>query len=302
MYICKLINIKENNMKRAIFVFAAILTLGNMVALAQVRTSVKILGASDGKVENIDNVKYRITYDGKWVNNSSIKPYIYTGSEMRLDIGEKVTCFYDRTKQVKDSLMSVKAQSGNYDFSDLPKGGRFPFSYYKNYPAEGKSMQIEAVGTENYQCTEKIEIPDWQIVPDSTADIIGYHCQMAKTKYKGRTWYAWYTEDIPMQEGPWKLCGLPGLILKAYDENQEYVFSAIGMSTLDGTSPIIISKDKREELSQKELKKAKEKFTPGMVMESLNIKNVKIQDEKGNPIDMKKFMNKKNVFNPIELE
>ena len=289
-------------MKRAIFVFAAILTLGNMAASAQVRTSVKILGASDGKVENIDNVKYRITYDGKWVNNSFIKPYIYTGSEMRLDIGEKVTCFYDRTKQVKDSLMSVKAQSGNYDFSDLPKGGRFPFSYYKNYPAEGKSMQIEAVGTENYQCTEKTEIPDWQIVQDSTADIIGYHCQMAKTKFKGRTWYAWYTEDIPMQEGPWKLCGLPGLILKAYDENQEYVFSAIGMSTLDGTSPIIISKDKREELSQKELKKAKEKFTPGMIMESLNIKNVKIQDEKGNPIDMKKFMNKKNVFNPIELE
>ncbi len=289
-------------MKRAIFVLAAILTLGNMAASAQVRTSVKILGASDAKVENIDNVKYRITYDGKWVNNSSIKPYIYTGSEMRLDIGEKVTCFYDRTKQVKDSLMSVKAQSGNYDFSDLPKGGRFPFSYYKNYPAEGKSIQIEAVGTENYQCTEKTEIPDWQIVPDSTADIIGYHCQMAKTKFKGRTWHAWYTEDIPMQEGPWKLCGLPGLILKAYDENQEYVFSAIGMSTLDGTSPIIISKDKREELSQKELKKAKEKFTPGMIMESLNIKNVKIQDEKGNPIDMKKFMNKKNVFNPIELE
>ncbi len=289
-------------MKRAIFVLAAILTLGNMAASAQVRTSVKILGASDAKVENIDNVKYRITYDGKWVNNSSIKPYIYTGSEMRLDIGEKVTCFYDRTKQVKDSLMSVKAQSGNYDFSDLPKGGRFPFSYYKNYPAEGKSIQIEAVGTENYQCTEKTEIPDWQIVPDSTADIIGYHCQMAKTKFKGRTWHAWYTEDIPMQEGPWKLCGLPGLILKAYDENQEYVFSAIGMSTLDETSPIIISKDKREELSQKELKKAKEKFTPGMIMESLNIKNVKIQDEKGNPIDMKKFMNKKNVFNPIELE
>jgi hypothetical protein len=57
-----------------------------------------------------------------------------------------------------------------------------------------------------------------------------------------------------------------------------------------------------EEISQKDLREFKEKFTPGMVLETLNIKNIKIQDEKGNPIDMKKFMNKKNVFNPIELQ
>ena len=290
-------------MKRLAFFLAAILAFGSMTAQAQVRTTVKIIGAgSDGEVENIDNVKYRITYEGKWVNNPSIKPYIYTESEMRLDIGSNVAAFYDRTKQAKDSLMRAKAKTGNYDFSDLPKGGRFPFSYYKNYPAEGKSMQLEDLGTENYQCTEKVETPDWQIIPDSTSDIIGYHCQLAKATFKGRTWYAWYAEDIPMQEGPWKLCGLPGLILKAYDENKEFVFTGIGMSTLTTASPITISKTKREEISQRDLRSAKEKFTPGMVMESLNIKNVKIQDEKGNPIDMKKFMNKKNVFNPIELE
>ena len=290
-------------MKRLAFFLAAILAFGSMTAQAQVRTTVKIIGAgSDGEVENIDNVKYRITYEGKWVNNPSIKPYIYTESEMRLDIGSNVAAFYDRTKQAKDSLMRAKAKTGNYDFSDLPKGGRFPFSYYKNYPAEGKSMQLEDLGTENYQCTEKVETPDWQIIPDSTSDIIGYHCQLAKATFKGRTWYAWYAEDIPMQEGPWKLCGLPGLILKAYDENKEFVFTGIGMSTLTTASPITISKTKREEISQRDLRSAKEKFTPGMVMESLNIKNVKIQDEKGNPIDMKKFMNKKNVFNPIELK
>ncbi len=74
------------------------------------------------------------------------------------------------------------------------------------------------------------------------------------------------------------------------------------MSTLNTPSPITITKEKREEISQKDLRNAKVKFTPGMVLEGLNIKNAKIQDEKGNPIDMKKFMNKKNVFNPIELQ
>ena len=105
-----------------------------------------------------------------------------------------------------------------------------------------------------------------------------------------------------MPEGPWKLVGLPGLILKAYDENKEYSFTAIGMSTLTAPTPITFPKAKREEISQKDLREFKEKFTPGMVLETLNIKNIKIQDEKGNPIDMKKFMNKKNVFNPIELQ
>ena len=154
---------------------------------------------------------------------------------------------------------------------------------------------------ENYKCTENIEIPNWQLVSDSTADIIGYHCLLAKTKFKGTTWYAWYAEDIPMQEGPWKLCGLPGLILKAYDENREYEFTAIGMSTVKTAEPITIGKGKREEISQEGLRKAKEKFTPGMMLEGLSTKIVAMKDEHGNDVDIKKFMNKKNVFNPIEL-
>jgi len=293
-------------MKKMILALTALLFTGSAAVKAQVetRTVVRstISGGKKGEIVNIDNAKYRITYEAKWVNNTSIKPFIYTDSEMRLDIGEKVTNFYDRTKQVKDSLMQEKVKTGNFDFSDLPKGGCFPFSYYKNYPTAGKSIQLESVGTTDYQCTENVETPDWQLIPDSTADIIGYHCQLAKTQFKGRTWFAWYAEDVPLQEGPWKLIGLPGLILKAYDENKEYTFTAVGMSTLKTPSPITISKSKREEISQKDLRQFKEKFTPSMVLEGIDLKNVKVQDEKGNPVDMKKVLNRKNVFNPIELE
>lgn len=95
---------------------------------------------------------------------------------------------------------------------------------------------------------------------------------------------------------------MPGLILKAYDENKEYTFTAVGMSTLKTPSPITISKSKREEISQKDLRQFKEKFTPSMVLEGIDLKNVKVQDEKGKPVDMKKVLNRKNVFNSIELE
>ena len=60
-----------------------------------------------GEVINIDKVKYRITYTGKMVVDTLKNPYIYNESEMRLDIGEKVTHFYDRSKEVKDSILHI---------------------------------------------------------------------------------------------------------------------------------------------------------------------------------------------------
>lgn len=97
-------------MKKIILALATLLFMGSAATKAQVTkvTVRSISGNSKEEVENIDNAKYRITYEGKWVNNPSIKPFIYTDSEMRLDIGEKATSFYDRTKQVKDSLMDEK--------------------------------------------------------------------------------------------------------------------------------------------------------------------------------------------------
>lgn len=77
-------------MKKIILAIAAILFMGELTATAQTRTTVSINGMKGSDFESIDSTKYRITYEGKWVNNPSIKPYIYTESEMRLDIGNKV--------------------------------------------------------------------------------------------------------------------------------------------------------------------------------------------------------------------
>ncbi|MDE5969330.1 MAG: GLPGLI family protein [Muribaculaceae bacterium] len=52
--------------------------------------------------------------------------------------------------------------------------------------------------------------PEWEIA-DETRDILGYQCFKATTDYRGRQWTAWFTPKIPMQDGPWKFCGLPVL-------------------------------------------------------------------------------------------
>lgn len=48
-----------------------------------------------------------------------------------------------------------------------------------------------------------------------------FECNQATTTFRGRNYIAWYTPDIPLPYGPWKLHGLPGIILEAYDSNKE---------------------------------------------------------------------------------
>jgi len=70
---------------------------------------------------------------------------------------------------------------------------------------------------------ESIPKIDWNIT--STTKIIGkFTCIKAKAHFRGREYTAWYTMSIPLPYGPWKLQGLPGLILEAYDTHKEVYF------------------------------------------------------------------------------
>lgn len=73
---------------------------------------------------------------------------------------------------------------------------------------------------------EKIPEQEWVLL-DETDSVAGYACLKAQTRFRGRIWTAWYTPEIPISLGPWKLSGLPGLILKATDSQDCYSFECI---------------------------------------------------------------------------
>lgn len=60
----------------------------------------------------------------------------------------------------------------------------------------------------------------WDI-SEETKMIGIYKVQKATAYFRGRDYTAWFTSEIPLPYGPWKLVGLPGLILEAYDTNKE---------------------------------------------------------------------------------
>lgn len=224
----------------------------------------------------IAKVAYRITYQSKAINDTLTKPYKYRDDEMRLDISaDGVSKFYSYSAAVRMKLMREKIEKGIFDLRDLPKAGILSMEFYKNYPEKGKTLMLDAAGEAKCQIEEKMETPEWTILPDSTADIMGYTCQLATTHFKGRQWYAWYTEDIPLDEGPWKLRGLPGLILKAYDSSRQFIFDGQGMEQPDG-EPITFIKMKREKVSQKDFRRLKESYDPNEVLKQMSASGAKI--------------------------
>ncbi|MCM1301810.1 MAG: GLPGLI family protein [Bacteroides cellulosilyticus] len=64
----------------------------------------------------------------------------------------------------------------------------------------------------------------WNTNYRQTIEIAGYICHKATTSFRGRTWTAWYTPELPFNEGPYKFGGLPGLILKIEDDKNDYTW------------------------------------------------------------------------------
>lgn len=103
---------------------------------------------------------------------------------------------------------------------------------------------------------------EWAVM-DSVKYISDFKCNLAKKKFRGRTYYAWYTEEILTNFGPWKINGLGGLVLEVTDEKKEFSINALNLKFLpeeeNKYTNLIksISKefgDKKEIISIKDLK------------------------------------------------
>lgn len=106
-----------------------------------------------------------------------------------------------------------------------------------NYP-DGQTTSRELIFPSIFEGTEATPRLAWALT-DDTLTIAGYLCHAATLSFRGITWHAWYTEEIPSSAGPWRLHGLPGLIVKA--ESSAHLFTLSGVKQI--TEPITFSHD-----------------------------------------------------------
>jgi GLPGLI family protein len=100
---------------------------------------------------------------------------------------------------------------------------------HKNRPVnyiflkEQKLISTENLFKKRYFVEENIPKINWKI-SDEYKNIGNYKCQKAEGIFRGRTYIAWFTNQLPVPYGPWKLQGLPGLILEVIDSKKELIF------------------------------------------------------------------------------
>ncbi|MDR1783705.1 MAG: GLPGLI family protein [Dysgonamonadaceae bacterium] len=107
------------------------------------------------------------------------------------------------------SSYTISISSDDFDVSDLQKDQKpQPDSKFMYYSLDQNTFY--PYYTDEYAIIEELKKPEWEIISDSIKTIVNYQCVMAKTDLCGHKTIVWFTPDIPMSCGPWRLWGLPG--------------------------------------------------------------------------------------------
>jgi GLPGLI family protein len=133
--------------------------------------------------------------------------------------------------EVRDGA-EVKKENENVGEIKISSSDPYVFEFI-HYNYSRLDFISERVFINKIKYQKKDSIPNWEFV-DEKKQIGKYTCQKAITKYCGRIWIVWFTTELPYPYGPWKLHGLPGLIMEAIDADKKYSFEfeSISMPTI----------------------------------------------------------------------
>ncbi len=204
-----------------------------------------------------DSVVLRIHYASQMRFTEDSKDL--SPDEKILDIGKYSSHFYSRWAErnwdIADSIFGQGGKLGDYLAAKEKNGfpnSKTPFNVFKNYPIKNV-LTYTTRELKDFLYKESMVTPEWEMLVGDTT-IVEYACKKAKAVFRGRTWLVWYTMDIPYYDGPWKLCGLPGLILKADDVKGDFMFNCTGIEK-GNLQPIVLRNKKYVKCTPEELEK-----------------------------------------------
>lgn len=167
--------------------------------------------------QNNYQVKYKMTtlFDG-------VKNY-----DAKLTFSNFQSCFEYKLSLKDTASVESQDENGNYKIS-IPekKAQKINFDFKTKKSSEIKYLKTVFI------VQDGLAFPDWFIF-DEAKTINNHLCRKATTTYKGRDYEVWFTDEYPTMFGPWKLNGLPGLIIVAQDKRSEVFFEATEIQKID---------------------------------------------------------------------
>ena len=191
------------------------------------------------RAQKPDTAGFMVHYKFSHVRDTGNREHPYT-ENMALLLGKNSSVYKSYDKQLEDALFKKQVQEAMANSPDghiqlHRQNTGSPVQYYQ-FPAEKKLDRKESLIINTYLIEDALPVIDWKISGD-TASFGGLHCQKATAHFKGRDYIAWFCPDMPFHAGPWKLNGLPGVILDAYDAKKEVVFKFDGIEKVAPPQP-----------------------------------------------------------------
>ena len=212
----------------------------------------------------------RLININRWKRNRTMKKILATMMALALTIAAQAeridstqfVAFYNYTIQTQDDegqditdRMQLAVQVGRTVVKSMPRSAykemdmdeekdimavhqeaymHMP-TVWTGYP-EGQTTVRDWIFPHEFEGSEPTPEIAWMLTND-TLTVSGYYCQTATCKFRGVAWTVCYTEEIPSSAGPWRLRGLPGLIVKAESEAHKFCLTELRKEASSITAP-----------------------------------------------------------------
>ena len=195
--------------------------------------------AAQGQAEVIDTAQFVAVYDYECRTQDDEGQDITDRMQLAVQVGRTVVKSMPRSAYRQSDESADTAADYQEAYMHMP-------TVWIGHPS-GKTTVREFIFPHEYEGFERLRVgeqssgmptPDiaWTLTVD-TLTVNGYHCQQATTTFRGVAWTVWYTEEIPSSAGPWRLRGLPGLIVEAKSEAHTFRLAEVRQEASPITAP-----------------------------------------------------------------
>ena len=179
----------------------------------------------------VDTARYKVTYALKYKYHPKIQDY-YDDTRV-VQIGKNCIKDYSDIIQHYDSLATEQIRRGADSYSNA-SGMPWLIELVRQTRGTSASLRLRlSLNVNTLVYADSVPAINWTFLPEESTSILGYECSKATGEFAGRRYTAWFTSELPLPYGPYKFGGLPGLILKIEDAEQQFIWEAVGFERSD---------------------------------------------------------------------